>query len=117
MINGGTDTYFEEDKVGKIYDSIIMKWLWSYIKPYWKVIILNFFMLILLTGFHLSLPFLYKIGIDRYISPTGKEIFKIDEIPTELKDRILKATENRFFINLASVRETIKGEMEDGGII
>jgi ABC-type multidrug transport system fused ATPase/permease subunit len=117
MINGGTDTYFEEDKVGKIYDSTIMKWLWSYIKPYWKVIILNFFMLILLTGFHLSLPFLYKIGIDRYISPTGKEIFKIDEIPTELEDRILKATDNRTFINLASVRETIKGEMEDGGII
>ncbi len=113
MIHGETPSYFEEDKPGKIYDSTIMRWLWSYIKPYSKTIILNFFLLLLLTGFHLSLPFIYKIGIDRYITPTGKEIFKPEEIHEDFARRIMVSSDDRLFIDLVSVRETVKGKMED----
>lgn len=117
MIHGETPSYFEEDKIGKVYDSTIMRWLWSYIKPYWKIIVLNFFLLLLLTGFHLTLPFIYKIGIDRYISPTGKEVFRLEEIPKDFEKKITKSFDNHLFINFTSVRETIKGKMEENGII
>ncbi len=117
MIDGPVSSYFEEDKTGKIYDSTIMKWLMLYVKPYWKIIVLNFLLLLLLTGFNLMLPFIYKIGIDRYVSPTGKEVLKAKEIPVELADKIILSSDNRQFINLVSLRQTIKGKMEDAGII
>jgi ABC-type multidrug transport system fused ATPase/permease subunit len=116
MINGDF-SYFDEDKTGRIYDSTIMKWLMLYIKPYWRIIALNFLLLIILTGFNLMLPFIYKIGIDRYVSPTGKEVLKVKNIPAELSDKIILSSDNRQFINLVSLRQTIKGKMEDAGII
>jgi ATP-binding cassette subfamily B multidrug efflux pump len=117
MINGSAPSYFEEDKTGKIYDSTIMRWLVLYIKPYWKIIVLNFLLLLILTGFNLTLPFIYKIGIDRYVSPTGKEVFKAKDIPGELTQKIILSSDNRQFINLVSLRETTKGKMEDSGVI
>jgi ATP-binding cassette subfamily B multidrug efflux pump len=116
MINGDS-SYFEEDKTGKIYDSTIMKWLMSYIKPYWRIIVLNFLLLLLLTSFNLMLPFIYKIGIDRYVSPTGKEVLKIKDIPLEFTSKIILGSDNRQFINLVSLRQTIMGKMENEGII
>jgi len=115
MIND--ELYFEEDKTGKIYDSTIMRWLMLYIKPYWRTILLNFSLLLLLTGMNLTLPFIYKIGIDRYVSPTGKEVLKAKEIPLELPDKIIESSDKRQFTDLVSVKETIKGKMEDAGIV
>jgi ATP-binding cassette subfamily B multidrug efflux pump len=117
MINGPTSSYFEEDIAGKIYDSMIIRWLWNYVKPYRKIIALNFSLLLILTGFNLTLPFIYKIGIDRYVSPTGKEVLKAKDIPVELRDKIILSSDNRQFINLVSLRETTKGKMEDAGVI
>ncbi len=117
MINDELSSYFEEDKTGKIYDSTIMRWLMLYIKPYWRTVLLNSSLLLLLTGMNLTLPFIYKIGIDRYVSPTGKEVLKAKEIPLELTDKIIESSDSRQFIDLVSIKETIKRKMEDAGII
>jgi len=112
-----THSYFEEDKVGKVYDSTIMRWLWSYIKPYWKIVLLNFLLLLLLTGFNLILPYIYKIGIDRYISPTGKEVLQAEEMPKRFNKSTFIQSDNRIFMDLSGIKESTKGELEDRGVI
>ncbi len=114
---GETHSYFEEDKVGKVYDSTIMRWLWDYMKPHWKILFLNLFLLIFLTGFNLMLPYIYKIGIDRYISPTGKEVFKVEKMPERFNTSSLIRSDNRIFMDLSEIKEKTKGELEDRGVI
>lgn len=110
-------SYFEEDKTGTIYDSTIMKWLWDYIRPYWKIVLFNFLILILLTGFRLVLPFIYKIGIDRYISPTGKKVLNVEKMPEEYDRKEIITTADEKFMDLAGIKERMKGKLEDDGAI
>jgi ATP-binding cassette subfamily B multidrug efflux pump len=117
MINGENSSYFEEDKTGKIYDSTIMRWLINYVIPYRKTVLLNFSLLLLLTGMNLALPFIYKIGIDRYVSPTCKEVLNKGKIPSEFKDKIIESSDNRQFVSLVSIKESVKGKMEDESIL
>jgi len=117
MIDGVNPSFFEEDKTGRIYDSIIMKWLMHYVKPYRRIVFLNFFILLLLTGMNLTLPFIYKIGIDCYVSPTGKEVLKVEKFPAEFRNKIIESSDNRRFVSLVSVKESVKGRMEDERII
>ncbi|MEJ2355665.1 MAG: ABC transporter transmembrane domain-containing protein [candidate division WOR-3 bacterium] len=117
MINGVNPSFFEEDKTGKIYDSTIMKWLMRYVRPYRKIVFMNIFLLLLITGMNLALPFIYKIGIDRYVSPTGKEVLQAEKVPSEFRNKIIESSDNRRFVSLVSVKESVKGKMEDEGII
>ncbi|MEA1912403.1 MAG: ABC transporter ATP-binding protein [candidate division WOR-3 bacterium] len=116
-MHGGNHSYFEEDKTAKIFDLTIFKWLLVYIKTYWKIVTLNFFLAILLAGFRLMLPYVYKVGIDRYIMPTGKEVLKPNKEPQLLEKKLLITTEGRIFADLANVRQEIKGKLEGDGII
>lgn len=57
----------EEDSLGQIYDSKLMKRLLVYLKPYkWRVLI-AFVLLLVSSAFQLVGPHIIKIGIDRYI--------------------------------------------------
>ncbi|MCK4421025.1 ABC transporter ATP-binding protein [candidate division WOR-3 bacterium] len=117
MMHGDAHSYFEEDKIGKVYDSTIMRWLWHYIKLYRKIVVLNFLLVLLLTGFNLTLPFIYKIGIDRYITPTGKEVFKVGEMPEEFDRNTIIRSDDNLFIDLAGIKERVKGKLEDTRVI
>ncbi|MFC1562974.1 ABC transporter ATP-binding protein, partial [candidate division KSB1 bacterium] len=59
--------YSEEDSLGNVYDSHLMKRLLRYLKPYKWYVFLSFILLIVSSGFHLIGPHLIKIGIDKYI--------------------------------------------------
>lgn len=111
MHRGGT--YFEEDKGGKLYDATIMKWLWSYIKPYRKLVLINFTLLLFLTGFRLSLPFIYKMGIDRYITPSAKEILEPEKIPGEYKTKGEIRAGDKTFMDFAGVKKRVRGRMKE----
>ncbi|MEO0294209.1 MAG: ABC transporter ATP-binding protein [candidate division WOR-3 bacterium] len=117
MKSDSMHSYFEEDITGKIYDSTMIKWLLGYVKPHFRIIFLNFFLLLVLTGLNLTLPFIYKIGIDRYIYPSFKEIIRAKEIPEKFKNKIIITLNGRKFLDFTSIRETIKGDMENKGII
>ena len=62
--------YMEEGKLGKPYDLRLMKRLTRYAYPYNKVILLALVLSMLITLMDLSLPYLSKIAIDRYILAT-----------------------------------------------
>ena len=62
--------YMEEGKLGKPYDLRLMRRLARYAYPYKKVILLALVLTMLITLMDLSLPYLSKIAIDRYILAT-----------------------------------------------
>jgi len=78
----GNYGYFEEGKLGKPYDWPLWRRLAGYARSYLKVIGLSCGLILLLTAFDLALPYLLKIGIDRYILPSARQV-RVPEAPTE----------------------------------
>jgi ATP-binding cassette subfamily B protein len=61
-------TEHEEEILGKAYDGRLMMRILRYLKPYWKLLAVSFFFLMLQTGAQLLGPYITKIAIDRYIA-------------------------------------------------
>lgn len=60
----------DEDPVGKVYDSVLVKRLGHYLKPYWVQAIVSSVSVTLKSLSDVVGPYLVKVGIDRYL--TGK---------------------------------------------
>ncbi len=60
----------DEDPVGKVYDSVLIKRLGRYLKPYWVQAIISSVSVTLKSLSDVAGPYLMKVGIDRYL--TGK---------------------------------------------
>jgi len=78
----GNYGYFEEGKLGKPYDWPLWRRLAGYARSYLKVIGLSCILILLVTGFDLALPYLLKVGIDRYILPSARQV-RVPEAPPE----------------------------------
>jgi ATP-binding cassette subfamily B multidrug efflux pump len=78
----GNYGYFEEGKLGKPYDWPLWRRLAGYARSYLKVIGLSCVLILLLTGFDLALPYLLKVGIDRYILPSARQV-RVPKAPAE----------------------------------
>ncbi len=72
--------YMEEGKLGKPYDLRLLRRLTRYAYPYKKVILTALVLTILITLLDLSLPYLSKIAIDRYILATW---YRLELVPLE----------------------------------
>jgi ATP-binding cassette, subfamily B, multidrug efflux pump len=73
--------YIEEEKPHAAYDLAMLKRLYPYSKPYQRFIIASIVLVVLLTLMDLSLPYITKIAIDRYIVPVGPGTSTITEEP------------------------------------
>jgi ATP-binding cassette subfamily B multidrug efflux pump len=60
----------DEDPVGKVYDSHLIRRLGHYLKPYWWQALVSSISVTLKSLSDVAGPFLVKVGIDRYL--TGK---------------------------------------------
>lgn len=60
--------FHEEETLGKAYDGRLMKRLLGYAKPYWLMIAVSIFLLLLISGAELARPYIMKIAIDNHIS-------------------------------------------------
>ncbi len=60
----------DEDPVGKVYDSHLIKRLGHYLKPYWWQALVSSISVTLKSLSDVAGPYLVKVGIDRYL--TGK---------------------------------------------
>ena len=76
---------YEESKLTKIYDTRLFKRLLKFAKPYTWIFIMNIFLLFITTGIDLSLPYLTKIAIDKYIVVDSREIIKASKFQNILK--------------------------------
>jgi ATP-binding cassette subfamily B protein len=59
--------YFEEDQLGKPYDLRLLRRLFPFVRPYGLLFLLSIGLVVGITVLDLTLPYLTKIAIDRYI--------------------------------------------------
>ncbi len=61
--------YFEEKKLGKAYDIRLLRRLTPFVRPIRGMLAWSILLVILITAFDLSIPYLTKIAVDEYIVP------------------------------------------------
>ncbi|MCD4804873.1 MAG: ABC transporter ATP-binding protein/permease, partial [Desulfobacterales bacterium] len=83
--------YFEEKQLGKPYDIKMLRRLYPFTRPYRLFFILSIFLVIIITLLDLSLPYITKIAIDRYIVPKFESANFKDVRGREDKVRFLEA--------------------------
>ena len=66
--------YMEEGKLGKPYDLKLMARLGGFLRPYWALMALSLFFVLIIAGLDLLIPYLTKEAIDRYIVIGAREI-------------------------------------------
>lgn len=88
--------YFEEEKLGRPYDVRLLRRLYPYAGPYKVMLFWSIILVICITLLDLSLPYVTKIAIDRYIVPQTDAI----------KARLTKGTKSRYLIADISDRKS-----------
>jgi len=83
--------YFEEKQLGKPYDVKLLRRLYPYTRPYRLLLFFSIILIVLITLLDLSLPYVTKIAIDRYIVPQMEPAAKQAPDTAEKKVRILRA--------------------------
>lgn len=75
------DYGYEEEKLGKQYDLDLLKKLYLFGKPYSLLFFSSVVLVILITLLDLSIPYVTKIAIDRYIVP--RSVYHGDNAPAQ----------------------------------
>jgi ATP-binding cassette subfamily B multidrug efflux pump len=97
--------YFEEQPLEKAYDARLLKRLFPFAAPYRRFIFASIFLVMVITLLDLSIPYITKITIDRYIVPsadTGRSFReKRDktvsrQLTVDLRDERIKAIVQRY---------------------
>ncbi|MFO7875437.1 MAG: ABC transporter ATP-binding protein [Desulfovermiculus sp.] len=65
--------YFEEDQLGKPRDLGILTRLFPFIRPYSGLVSLSLLLVLVITLCELSIPYMTKMAVDRYIVPSQSE--------------------------------------------
>jgi ATP-binding cassette, subfamily B, multidrug efflux pump len=67
----------EEEALGKAYDSRLMRRLLGYMRPYkWRVI-LALTLTLAVTPLELAPPYMFKVAIDRYLTPAASQVINL----------------------------------------
>lgn len=83
--------YFEEKQLGKPYDIKLLRRLYPYARSYKLLLCLSIVFIVVITLLDLSLPYLTKIAIDRYIVPQAEPVQGIGRDVTDSNVRYLRA--------------------------
>jgi ATP-binding cassette subfamily B multidrug efflux pump len=82
--------YFEEKQLGKPYDVKLLRRLYPFTKPYKFLFLCSIVLVVFITFLDLSLPYVTKIAIDRYIVPGRESVKNNKTAHTEINIRTLK---------------------------
>jgi ATP-binding cassette subfamily B protein len=75
--------HFEEATLGKTYDRKLLRRLYPYLRPYRYLVLASVVIVMMITLLELSLPYVIKIAIDRYIVPVHQPVAAGPAIPTD----------------------------------
>ena len=78
--------YFEEKQLGKPYDVKLLRRLYPYTIPYRLLLLCSIILVVFITLLDLSLPYITKIAIDRYIVPQKESV--VNQSPDSAKDKV-----------------------------
>lgn len=68
-----SETFHEEEVLGKAYDGRIMRRLLRYLRPYWFVATAALVAILLYGILQAAPPYLMKVEVDRYLDPSGRQ--------------------------------------------
>lgn len=68
------EDYHEEQKLGKIYDSRLVRRLMRYAKPYYGLMFIAMAVVLIYSALQIAEPYLIKIAIDKYIIFSNTEL-------------------------------------------
>src|SRR5579863_4799809 len=57
-----------EEKLGRVYDLKLLRWVWSYVHPYRRLFFLSMMLMPLNSLFALAQPFVWKLTIDLFLT-------------------------------------------------
>ncbi len=89
---------YEEEILGKPYDVKLIKRLFPLVIPYRVLFLCSIFIVILITLLDLSIPYITKVAIDRYIVPTTNEIAHSKQryLKTDITDNDVKRVVQKY---------------------
>jgi ATP-binding cassette, subfamily B, multidrug efflux pump len=61
---------FTEEEFGRAYDWRLLKWVWSYVRPYRGLFLLSIILMPLNSAFALAQPYVFKLTIDLFLAKT-----------------------------------------------
>jgi ATP-binding cassette subfamily B protein len=61
---------FDDEEFGRAYDWRLLKWVWSYVRPYRGLFLLSIILMPLNSGFALAQPYVFKLTIDVFLART-----------------------------------------------
>jgi ATP-binding cassette subfamily B protein len=59
-----------DEELGRAYDWRLMKWVWSYVRPYRGLFLLSIVLMPLNSAFALAQPYIFKLTIDIFLTRT-----------------------------------------------
>jgi len=57
-----------EQVLGKAYDARLMKRVWQFVRPHWRLLVIAFVLMPITVGFEIAQPLIVKIAIDDHIA-------------------------------------------------
>ncbi|NIP38553.1 MAG: ABC transporter ATP-binding protein [Candidatus Dadabacteria bacterium] len=103
----------------KTYDMKIIKWLFRFGRPYKLFMILSFVLMLFAAFLELTIPYLAKVAVDSYITPSWAKIYKTSEdedifrqISLKYKDSIIELDGRSSLINLKQLTRVEKTNLE-----
>lgn len=109
----GSYGYAEEGKLGKPYDIGMLRKIYPFVRPYRLFLLLSVFLVTCITLLDLSIPYLTKIAIDRYIVPADDMTLTENAQGQEKKRRLrIKITDDavRGIVDKHSGKFTVEGD-------
>src|SRR5437660_11775930 len=59
-----------DEELGRPYDWRLVKWVWSYVRPYRRLFLLSIILMPLNSAFALAQPYIFKLTIDVFLAKT-----------------------------------------------
>jgi len=113
------DYHWEEEPFGKSYDAKLMRRLMRYIWPYKGLFLLAVGMVLLVTAFDLSLPYLTKTAIDQFIilphQPLDASQLNISQAELRSRWNAVPMGDGRYLVNLPELDPGLRQSWEAQG--
>jgi ATP-binding cassette subfamily B multidrug efflux pump len=91
-----SDNFHEEEKLGKVYDSRLMRRLLAYTRPHRWLILISLVVVMLITASELAGPYLIKVAIDDHINALQTPMTGVPEM--EWKEQDVKGIEYKDYV-------------------
>jgi len=103
--------FISDEANTKIYDSTLVKRMFRYAKPYTKYMLLALLFVLLSTTLRLIMPYIQKVGIDRYIIFNNR-VLSLEKMDDEItsatlakyEKQLLKIDEKRYIVNPSDIQ-------------